>query len=129
MQHPKRYIRLLLIISGFLSIFLGILGIFLPVLPTTPFMLLAAGCFVRSSDRCYTWLISNKWLGKYIHNYRQGKGLPQKSKVFILIFLWSTILFSCYRTLAHLWITPILILIASAVTWHILRIPTHKEKT
>lgn len=66
----KEFVRILLIVCGTLSLALGILGIFLPVLPTTPFLLLAAACYARSSKRFYHWLMNTPWCGEYIHNYR-----------------------------------------------------------
>ena len=65
----NRLLKSVLISIGTLSVFLGFLGIFIPLLPTTPFLLLAAACYIRSSDRFYQWLIDNKWLGRYIRDY------------------------------------------------------------
>jgi uncharacterized protein len=70
---------------------LGAVGIFLPVLPTTPFLLLAAACYCRSSDKLYQWLMGNKWFGTYIKNYREGKGLSIKTKIIALTVLWVSI--------------------------------------
>ena len=77
----KPWIRLLLIIAGTVSVGLGIIGMFIPLLPTTPFLLLAAACYARSSQRLYHWLLYNKWFGKYIRNYLQRKGIPLKLKI------------------------------------------------
>ena len=68
-------IKIILISVGSLSVLLGILGIFLPLLPTTPFLLLAALCYSRSSERFYQWLVTNRWFGEYIRNYREGRGI------------------------------------------------------
>ena len=78
--------RWALIIIGSFFTGLGILGLFLPLLPTTPFLLLAAACYIRSSERFYNWLINNKWLGNYIKNYLEGKGVSLKAKVFPFLF-------------------------------------------
>ena len=86
--------KTLLIICGFLFVGLGILGIFLPVLPTTVFFLLAAACFARSSPRFYHWLLHNRWFGSYIRNYREGRGLPMRHKVITVALLWLTIGFA-----------------------------------
>jgi uncharacterized membrane protein YbaN (DUF454 family) len=76
----KNWIRILLIITGTLFVGLGIVGIFIPVLPTTPFLLLAAACYARSSRKFHEWLLNNRWFGDYIRNYLQGKGFPKKVK-------------------------------------------------
>jgi len=70
---------------------LAVLGLFLPVLPTTPFLLLAAVCYARSSERFYHWLMTNRWFGEYIRNYREGRGIPLKQKVLTISLLWVTI--------------------------------------
>ena len=74
MHFPEQFKKWTLILVGSLSIGLAFLGIFLPLLPTTPFLLLAAACYLRSSDRFYHWLIYHKWFGNYIRNYREGRG-------------------------------------------------------
>jgi uncharacterized membrane protein YbaN (DUF454 family) len=73
----KNWIRILLVIAGTLFVGLGIIGIFIPVLPTTPFLLLAAACYARSSRKFHEWLLNNRWFGDYIRNYLQGKGFPK----------------------------------------------------
>ena len=75
-------VRLLWIILGSAFVAIGTVGIFVPGLPTTVFMILAAACYVRSSDKLYNWLIKNKTFGKYIKDYREGKGMPMKAKIF-----------------------------------------------
>ena len=87
----NRLIRWLLIALGTICVGFGVIGIFLPVLPTTPFLLAAAWCYARSSERYYKWLISNKWFGKYIKDYREGKGIPLKAKISAITILWITI--------------------------------------
>lgn len=119
-------IRRLLIIAGTFFVVMGIIGIFLPILPTTPFLLLAAWCYAKSSKRFYNWLISNKWFGNYIENYREGRGVPLKIKVLSISFLWITISFSVFLIVANFWVRIILILIAIGVTIHILTIRTLK---
>ena len=118
----------ILITAGTIFVGLGILGIFLPILPTTPFLLLAAACYARSSKRFYDWLINNKLFGAYIKNYREGKGVPLKVKVFTISLLWITILFSVFFIIHISWVKIILIIIAFGVTVHILTIKTHTQK-
>ena len=95
---PSRHrsVRYLLLTIGWLSVALGVIGIFLPVLPTTPFLLLAAACFVRSSRRFYLWLVTHQHLGPWIRDYLEGQGIPLKGKVYTLLLMWASISFSCY---------------------------------
>jgi len=118
--------RWVLIIVGSFFAGLGILGIFLPLLPTTPFLLLAAACYIRSSERLYNWLMNNKWIGRYIKNYLEGKGVPLKSKVLSISALWITIGYSVFFVVNIFSVRVILILIAIGVTMHLLSIRTLK---
>ena len=120
----RSLIRRALIIAGTLSVGLGILGMVLPLLPTTPFLLLAAACYARSSERFSNWLLNNKLFGNYIKNYREKKGVPLKVKVLTISLLWITIGCSAVFAVDVLLVRIILILIAIGVTIHILRIRT-----
>lgn len=124
----NKLVRWVLITAGTIFVGLGMLGIFLPILPTTPFLLLAAACYARSSKRFYDWLLHNKWFGSYIKNYREGKGVPLKVKVYTISLLWITILFSAFFIINILWVRVVLILIAVGVTVHVLIIKTYKQK-
>lgn len=117
----KRY---LLIASGITSLSLGIIGIFVPLLPTTPFLLLAAACFMRSSDPLYHWLTHHRWFGRYISNYIKYRAVSLKTKVTALSFLWITILSSAVFFTDLMWVRIVLIAIAAAVTIHILKLKT-----
>ena len=119
--------RNILIIAGFICVGLGILGMFLPVLPTTPFLLLAAAAFAKSSDRAYHWLMTNKWFGSYISNYREGKGIPLHVKITSITFLWLTILTSAIFFIDNLYIKILLIVIAIGVTTHIVSVKTMRK--
>jgi len=119
--------RRVLIIVGSFFVGLGILGIFLPLLPTTPFLLLAAACYVRASERFYNWLLNNKWLGNYIKNYREKKGIPLKGKVLSISLLLITIGYSVVFVVHIFLVRIFLILIAIGVTIHILSIRTSKQ--
>ncbi len=127
-KKSNQLLRGILIIAGTIFLGFGIIGIFLPILPTTPFLLLSAACYARSSKRFYTWLINNKWFGNYIKNYREGRGIPLKFKIFTISLLWLTILFSIYCVIDNFWVEIILIIIAFGVTIHILTIKTFKQK-
>ncbi len=119
--------KLALILAGNFFMVLGILGIFLPLLPTTPFLLLAAACYFRSSERFYNWLINNKWLGNYIKDYREKKSIQIKIKVITLFILWLAIGYSVFFVVKIFLFRAILILIAIGVTIHVLSIRTSKQ--
>ena len=115
-------LRIVLLATGSISIVLGVLGIFLPVLPTTPFLLLAAACYVRSSESFYSWLISHPVLSKYILAYLDGRGIPRKAKRYTLITMWLTMGLS--MLVVPLWQVRILLLCTGfAVSTYIWRLP------
>jgi uncharacterized membrane protein YbaN (DUF454 family) len=118
----------LLITSGTILLILGVIGIFIPLLPTTPFLLLAAACYIRGSKKFYYWLIKNRLLGEYIKNYQDGKGVPYKVKIITIIVLWLTIIISTILFVSILLIQIILIIIAISVTIHIIKIKTLDKK-
>ncbi len=118
-------VRWLLIAAGSFFTALGAIGIFLPILPTTPFLLLAAACFARSSDRFYRWLLGNRWVGGYIKNYREGRGISLRAKILVISALWFAIFVSALLVPVLL-VRIILILVAAAVSAHILSIKTLK---
>lgn len=121
--------RWLLMTIGIISVGLGTAGVFLPLLPTTPFLLLAAACFVRSSDRLYQWLIHNRWFGSYIRNYREHRALPLRAKVIALILLWTTMSYSVFALAVNKVLQVSLLLIAAVVTVYLLSLKTlAKEK-
>ena len=116
----------LLITAGTICVVLAIFGIVLPVLPTTPFLLLAAICYERSSPRFHSWLLTNRWFGSYIKNYREGKGIPLRQKVITLAILWATIVAGIVFAQLNWWISLLLLGIAVGVTIHLARIKTAK---
>ena len=122
----NRLARFLLIGFGTLCVALGVVGIFVPILPTTPFLLLAAFCYARSSQRVLNWLLTNHWLGAYIKNYREGRGIPRREKVLTILALWLTIGFSTLYAVSVWWGRLLLIVVAIGVTVHLLRIRTFK---
>ena len=122
----KTWLRLLLIFLGVFFIGLASLGIFMPVLPTTPFLLLSAALFARSSDRFYRWLIENRFFGRYIKDYREGKGVPIKVKMGAIIILWVTICLSIIFGVEILWVRVLLVVVAIGVTIHIAMIKNTK---
>lgn len=116
------YTKALLIILGLLSVTLGVIGIFLPILPTTPFFLLAAFFFTRSSQKLYRWLLTNRFLGSYIRNYIQYKAISPVIKTFTLVLLWGTIFYSIFILQGKLWLQILLGVIAISVSVHVIRL-------
>ena len=111
-----------LLTAGFIALGMGILGVFLPLLPTTPFLLLSAACFFKSSPRMYRFLLYNPWFGRYIRNYREGRGIPLRVKAVSLTLLWGTILYATIFVVRLGAIRLLLLGVAIGVTIHIVRI-------
>ncbi|MBK6506919.1 MAG: YbaN family protein [Ignavibacteria bacterium] len=108
---------------GFLCIGLAAVGIILPVMPTTIFVILAAYFFAKGSKKFHDWLLRNKVFGTYLSNYRDGKGMSVGSKIFSISFLWVGIIFSVVM-LEITWLKIALLAVAIAVTIHIYKIKT-----
>jgi hypothetical protein len=124
-QHRNPLVRHVLLVVGWLAVVLGVIGIFLPVLPTTPFLLLAAACFVRSSRRVYQWLVDHPRLGPWLLDYLDGKGIPLKGKIYTLVTMWISISVSCWLV-PLLWARVGMLLSACLVSLYILRQKTLK---
>lgn len=122
-----RLVRGTLVAAGTVFLALGIVGIVLPVLPTTPFLLLAAACYARSSRRFYDWLLGNRVFGRYIRNYREGKGITLRDKAVSIGLLWLTILFSIFFVVRNPWVKVVLAAIAAGVTAYLLTVRTLRE--
>ena len=121
-------VRTFLVILGGLSLVLGLLGIFVPLLPTTPFLLLVAALWVRSSPRLYAWLLSHRRLGPYIRNFRENRAIPLRAKVFSVTLLWATLLYCIVAVVdAWWWAQLVLLCVAVGVTWHILSFATLRK--
>ncbi|MDH4607226.1 YbaN family protein [Pseudomonas sp. BN102] len=124
-RHPA--LRMALLVIGWLSVVLGVIGIFVPVLPTTPFLLLAAACFVRSSRRFYLWLVEHPRLGPWIRDYLEGQGIPLKSKVYALVLMWASISLSCVLVPLP-WARGLMLTSAVLVSIYILRQKTLRNR-
>ena len=120
--------RQLFIIAGTIALGIGIVGIFIPVLPTTPFLLLAAICYMRGSTRLYHALLCNRFVGTYIRNYLEGRGMSLKMKIWTLALLWIAILFTAIFATDSSTIRIILAVVVVGVTTHILKIKISKKK-
>jgi len=121
-------LRALLIAVGTFSVICGIIGIVLPLVPTTPFLLLAAACYARSSERCYQWLLNHRWFGEYIYNYRSGNGIPLKAKVMMIAFIWLTIGTTAGFAIDIAWVQILLVCIATGVTAQLCYLPTLRRE-
>ena len=122
----KTVIRRLLIIFGTIFTSLGIIGIFVPILPTTPFLLLAAACYMRSSERFHQWLLNNRIFGVYVKNYVEGRGMPIRIKISTILLLWTTIGLTVAFGVQNMVIRIVLICIAIGVTVHIILLRKRK---
>ncbi len=121
-----RPVRWLLVTAGSISLGLGILGIITPLLPTTPFLLLAAACYYRGSDRLHNWLLNHTVFGKYITDYLEKRAIPGRMKIKTVSLLWITIGISAVFFTDSLWIRLLLLIIAVIVSVHLVRLKTLK---
>jgi uncharacterized membrane protein YbaN (DUF454 family) len=121
-----RLFRALLIALGTMCVALGVLGIFLPLLPTTVFLLMAAACYARSSERFYQKLITNRFLGSYIRNHREGRGMRRRDKIVTVALLWIGIGATMIWTVDALWLHLLLLSIAVGVTIHVVKLPSYR---
>jgi len=110
-------------IAGTIALLAGVLGIFLPLLPTTPFLLLASACYLRGSRRMHQWLMNQRHLGSYLRSYQEGRGIPLRAKITALALMWPSLAFSMWFVPLP-WVRPLLLLPGIFVTIYLLRMPT-----
>ncbi len=122
-NRPKsgRMKRGFFILAGTIFLALGVVGIVLPILPTTPFLLLAAACYYKGSERMHRWMLNNRWFGGYIRNYKEGRGMSLRAKVFTLSLLWVVIGYSALFIVNLILVQMILLIIAVGVSIHVIR--------
>jgi uncharacterized protein len=120
--------KAILIFTGTVCVALGVLGMFLPLLPTTVFLLMAAYCYSRSSEKFHTWLLTNRLFGPYIKNYKSGKGISIRQKVSTISILWVSIGVSIWLLGGKFWLSLLLLAIAGGVTIHLLWIKTYRPE-
>ncbi len=118
--------KLLLVACGTLCVGLGVIGIFLPIMPTTVFLLMAAACYARSSERFYQRLLNQRYLGSYIRNHREGRGMKRRDKAVTLVLLWIGIGATIVCSVDALWGRLLLLAIATGVTVHVAKIPAFR---
>lgn len=126
--HPRKHLapalRWALLLAGLAAVALGVIGIFLPVLPTVPFLLLALACFTRSSERCYAWLLDHARLGPLVRPYLDGRGMRRATKAKAIALLWASIAVSALLMRQAPGIQAGLLVVALGVTLYLLRLPT-----
>ena len=110
-------------IAGTVALLLGIVGIFLPLLPTTPFIILASACYMRGSGRMHHWLINQRHLGPYLRNYHAGRGIPLRAKIVALACMWTSLTVSIWFV-PYFWAKLVLVLTGLGVTIYLIRIRT-----
>lgn len=118
--------KTLYIILGTLALGLGVVGIFVPLLPTTPLLLLAAALYFRGSERLYNWLLNHPRLGSYIRNFREHRAIPLRVKVISVSLVWITLLYATFGVARHPILRVALLLLALAISIHILHYKTAK---
>ena len=121
-------IKALWVIAGSVFVVLGAFGVILPGLPTTPFLILAAACYIRSSQRLYDWLIANKTFGPYLRDYREGKGIPKRAKKIALVMMTIFVGYAVLFALDDL-IVRIVVLILGMIGFYYVayRVPSAKD--
>jgi uncharacterized membrane protein YbaN (DUF454 family) len=124
----RRARRIGLIAAGSLFLALGMVGVVIPVLPTTPFLLLAAICYGRSSERSYRWLVTNRLFGRYLDDYLHGRGISWRVKVPALILLWGVITLSAVLFVPQWWVRAVMFAVAVGVTVHILMLKGRSDR-
>lgn len=123
-QRIKKYI---LVTLGTITLILGVVGIFIPLLPTTPFLLITSFCYLRSSQSLHDWLLGHRLLGPYIADYVQYRTVRRKTKILALATLWPSLGLSMF-IVQRLFLQILLASIGTIVSIHIIRLPTSKLK-
>lgn len=121
-------LRWILICCGWISIGAGVIGIFLPLVPTVPFLLLAVACFARSSVRFHRWLVDHNHLGPLVRDYLNGTGIPLKAKRIAIGMIWVSFPTSTFLFAQALWLKILLMTIAVGATIYLLTLPTSPEE-
>jgi len=112
------------IVVGTIALVIGAIGLFLPVIPTTPLVILAAACYYSGSDRLHAWILSSRWFGETIMNYQEGRGLTRDTKVRAIYLMWATIIISAWFFVSNFFVRVAIIGVAVGVTVYLVRLPT-----
>lgn len=122
-----RATQFLYVVAGTVALGLGLIGIVLPLLPTTPLLLLAAFCYARGSERFYLWLMTNRYIGGYIRAWRENRGIPLRVKVYVIALLWVVMGLTIVFVIPLAAVRVLLALIGIGVTIYLVQLPTLKE--
>jgi uncharacterized membrane protein YbaN (DUF454 family) len=120
----RNMMRGIYIVVGTIALVIGAIGLFLPIIPTTPLVILAAACYYRGSDRLHNWILSSRWFGETVKNYQEGRGLNRDTKVRAISMMWAMILISAGFFVSNLFVRVAIICVAIGVTVYLVRLPT-----
>ncbi len=115
------------VVVGTIALVIGAIGIFLPVIPTTPLVILAAACYYRGSERLHAWILSSRRFGETIKNYQEGRGLTRDTKVRAISMMWASIIISAWFFVSNLFVRVAMIGVAIGVTVYLVRLPTMEK--
>jgi uncharacterized protein len=124
--HRSRVVRILLWIAGSLSLVLGLIGVLLPGLPTTPFILLAAACYARASPRLHQWLLNHRWLGPMLRDWERDRSLTRRTKTVAVGSMLLMVSLSIWSFRGNATVQGVLLAAALVGAWVVLRIPTRR---
>lgn len=124
----NRMVRLAWGCLGTFSLGLGIVGVLLPGWPTTIFLILAAACYARSSQRMYDRIVNNRTFGEHVRRFRETGGMPKQAKVLSLGLMWPFVLFAIVVAIpgSLLWAQALTLVLAVVGTIYILHLPTDR---
>jgi uncharacterized membrane protein YbaN (DUF454 family) len=126
-QHRSRVVRGLLWLGGSVSLALGLLGVVLPGLPTTPFVLLAAACYAKASPRLHRWMLNHRWMGPMLRDWERDRSLSRRSKTVAVLSMAVMISLSLWGFRGNVAAQLVLLATAAVGAWVVLRIPTRKR--
>ena len=112
------------IVVGTIALVIGAIGLFLPVIPTTPLVILAAACYYRGSERLHNWILSSRWIGDTVKNYQEGRGLTRDTKVRAISMMWAMTLISAWFFVSNPVVRVAIICVVMGVTVYLVRLPT-----
>jgi uncharacterized membrane protein YbaN (DUF454 family) len=127
-EHASPLVRGLLLVAGTVCVGLGLLGIVLPLLPTTPFLLLAAACYARASRRFYDWLLANRTFGPLIYEWRRYRSIPYRTKLSAIVLMSATLATSIVFFVQPKWLQAALALMGIVLAVWMYRLPSRDRR-